>query len=434
MFDWRKAIAYESLTSIKDPVVVAKGLNANYGDVVVVELQEGRRRGQVIGIHEDIYYIQVFEGTEGMSEEARIRNTFKPITIEVSELMLGRVLSGLGEPKDGKPPIKAGKEKDINGLILSPYYREVPHELIETGITSIDLLNTLVKGQKIAMFASPGLAVLELQMQILEQSILNSSKNFAVVFAGIGLSHDEEHYIFEQIENSGIGERSILFLNSDKDPSMEALLTPRIALTAAEYLAHERGYDVLVLMGDITNYANVLRNLASQKGELTVREGYPSYLFTDLASIYERCGTLQGRKGSITQMPFLTMPNDDITHPVPDTTGYISEGQYILTRDMLNKGVNPPMDILNSLSRMMHFAVTLEQDKVSKQVYHTYAEGKKFQDIANMIGMDVLDEQAKKFVRIKEEMDESLLSQGKDENRTLKQSIAIAKEILKKAA
>ncbi len=433
MYEFRRLVKHKSVERVHDPVIVVRGLDANFGDIIRVEMGKEMRTGKVIAIEEDLYFVEIFEGTAGLNTSAIVSSTYEPITLPVSELMLGRVFNGIGEPKDDKSKLYSNKGWDVNGLILNPYFRDVPHEMIETGITSLDLLNTLVKGQKLATFASPGLDVLSLQMQILKQSITNSKGRFAVVFAGIGLSKDEEHFILSTIEEAQVADMSVLFLNSAKDPAMEALLTPRMALTAAEYLAHHIGLDVLVIMGDMLNYSNVLRNMASQKGELTVREGYPSYLFTDLASLYERCGTRRGKPGSITQLPFLTMPNDDITHPVPDTTGYISEGQIILTRTVAHAGVHPPIDILNSLSRMMHFAVSDKQAKLSNRVYHVYAEGKKFQDIAAMMGMDVLDEEAKLFVSLKEEIDELLLSQGANENRTLKQSMRIASQIVEKA-
>jgi V/A-type H+-transporting ATPase subunit B len=431
MFDWKKTLHHTSVKRIQDPILVVEGIGASYGDIVYLESPKGfRRKGRVIAIDGDLYFIEVFEGTSGMGQQVSVRGTFEPVRLPVSELMLGRVFDGKGESKDGKLSMFSSRRADVNGSILNPYYRKVPSKLVETGISSIDLLNSVVVGQKLALFSPVGAPLLELIMQIMHQSVVNAKKNFVVVLAGIGLSHEDEHYIISKLEEFKIANNSVLFLNSESDPPGEALLAPRNALTAAEYFSFEKGYDVFAIIGDMTNYANTLRNLSAAKEELTVRQGYPSYLFSDLASIYERCGLQEKVPGSITQLPFLTMPNDDITHPVPDTTGYISEGQLILNTEMHNRGIYPPMDILTSLSRMMHFAMDREQAEVSDLVYKSYSEGKKFEEISTMMGLDVLDEEAKKYVETKDLIDSGLIAQDESENRTLKKSIEIARGIL----
>jgi V/A-type H+-transporting ATPase subunit B len=433
MFNWKKTIHHTSVKQVKDPILVATGLEASYGDIVYILTPEGiRRKGRVIAIDEGDYFIEVFEGTSGLGQKVSIRGTFETVKLPVSELMLGRIFDGKGQSKDDRLEIFSNRRQDINGSILNPYYRKVPSKLIETGISSIDLLNSVVVGQKLALFSPVGAPLLELIMQIMRQSIANTKKNFVVVMAGIGLSHEEEHYVISKLEEFKITNNSVLFLNSESDPPGEALLAPKNALTAAEYFAYQKGYDVFAIIGDMTNYANTLRNLSSAKEELTVRQGYPSYLFSDLAAIYERCGLQEKVPGSITQLPFLTMPNDDITHPVPDTTGYISEGQLILNMDMHNRGVYPPMDILTSLSRMMHFAIDKEQKAVSDRLYNFYAEGKKFEEIATMMGLDVLDDEAKSYVETKNRIDAELITQDESENRTLKRSIELARSLMGK--
>ena len=431
MFNWKKTISHASVKEIKDPILVAEGIGASYGDIVYVTMPKGiRRKGRVIAIDGDLYFIEVFEGTSGLGQEVGVRGTFEAVKLPVSELMLGRIFDGKGQSRDGKLDIFSNRRMNINGSILNPYYRKVPSKLIETGISSIDLLNSIVVGQKLALFSPVGAPLLEMIMQIMRQSIANTKKNFIVVMAGIGLSHEEEHYVISKLEEFKITNNSVLFINSESDPPGEALLAPKNALTAAEYFAYEKGYDVFALIGDMTNYSNTLRNLSAAKEELTVRQGYPSYLFSDLAAIYERCGLQKDVPGSITQLPFLTMPNDDITHPVPDTTGYISEGQLILNMDMHNRGVYPPMDALTSLSRMMHFAMSKEHKEVSDQVYRVYSEGKRYEEIATMMGSDVLNEEARAYVRMKNLIDSELIAQDESENRPLKKSIEIARRII----
>jgi V/A-type H+-transporting ATPase subunit B len=433
MFNWKKIVRYTSVKEIKDPIMIAEGIEASYGDIVYILTPKGvSRKGRVIAIDGDLYFIEVFEGTSGLDRKVGVRGTFETVKLPVSELMLGRIFDGKGESRDDKLEIFSNRRMDINGSILNPYYRKVPSRLIETGISSIDLLNSIVVGQKLALFSPVGAPLLAMIMQIMRQSIQNSKNHFVVVMAGIGLSHDEENYITTKLEEFRITNNSVLFLNSESDPAGEALLAPRNALTAAEYFAFEKGYDVFTIIGDMTNYADTLRNLSAAKEELTVRQGYPSYLFSDLASIYERCGLQNDVPGSITQLPFLTMPNDDITHPVPDTTGYISEGQLILNTDMHNRGVYPPLDILTSLSRMMHFAMTNEYKAVSDKVYNVYAEGQRYEEIATMMGLDVLDQEAKGFVSMKDRIDAELITQDENENRTLKKSIEIARGIIEK--
>ncbi len=433
MFNWKRVVRYTSVKEIKDPILIAEGIGASYGDIVYILTSKGiRRKGRVIAIDGDLYFIEVFEGTSGLGRKVGVRGTFETVKLPVSELMLGRIFDGKGESKDGKLEMFSNRRMDINGSVLNPYYREVPSKLIETGISSIDLLNSIVVGQKLALFSPVGAPLLEMIMQIMRQSIQNSKDHFVVVMAGIGLSHDEENYITTKLEEFRITNNSVLFLNSESDPPGEALLAPKNALTAAEYFAFEKGYNVFAIIGDMTNYADTLRNLSAAKEELTVRQGYPSYLFSDLASMYERCGLQKGVPGSITQLPFLTMPNDDITHPVPDTTGYISEGQLILNMDMHNRGVYPPMDILTSLSRMMHFAMSKEHKEVSNRIYNVYAEGQRYEEIATMMGLDVLNEEAKSFVEMKNRIDSELIAQEESENRTLKKSIEIARSIIDK--
>ncbi|RME79994.1 MAG: V-type ATP synthase subunit B [Methanobacteriota archaeon] len=423
---------WKTIEEIKEPLLVCRSDDFKFDDVVEVVHRGEKRLGKVISIDGEVCTVELLEGTYGLGEDSAVRTFAKPFTFPMSNLLLGRVLSGLGKPLDKKPSIVLGKEMNVNGAPLNPTKRTVPNNIVKTGFASIDLLNPLAMGQKLAMFSSPGLPVVDFSLDLVRQSLENMKKDFVVVFVGIGLIKDEEAFIMNEIEKFKLKSRSVFFINTTEDPLTEAVVTPRIALTAAEYFAYERGKDVLVIMGDMLNYGNALREMASLRGDLLTRHGYPSYLFSDFASLYERCGMLSKRKGSITLLPYLTMPNDDITHPVPDTTGYISEGQLVMTREVLNKGVNPPLDILLSLSRMAQHALDKEALQLSHKIYNLYAQGKKYEEIASLMGADVLSQEEQKFVDAKVEIEKELLSQEKEENRRLSEIVKIATSIVKK--
>ncbi|HSP48189.1 MAG TPA: V-type ATP synthase subunit B, partial [Clostridiaceae bacterium] len=347
---------YRTVAEVVGPLMVVEGVEGvKYEELVEIELQNGeRRRGRVLEINGDRAMVQLFEGSSGINlRDTKVRFLGRPLELGVSEDMIGRIFDGLGRPKDGGPKIIPEKRLDINGVPINPVSRDYPSEFIQTGVSAIDGLNTLVRGQKLPIFSGSGLPHAELAAQIARQArVRNSEDKFAVVFAAIGITFEEAEFFMDDFKKTGAIDRAVLFMNLANDPAIERIATPRMALTCAEYLAFEKGMHVLVIMTDITNYAEALRETSAARKEVPGRRGYPGYLYTDLSTLYERAGRIKGREGSITQIPILTMPEDDKTHPIPDLTGYITEGQIILSRDLYKKGIQPPIDVLPSLSRL----------------------------------------------------------------------------------
>ena len=384
--------------------------------------------------------IQLFLSTEGLDiTRTKVRFTGDVIRLSVSHSMLGRILDGLGNPIDGGPPILPEKQEDINGLPLNPAVRIEPSEFIQTGISAIDGLNSLARGQKLPIFSGSGLPGNELAAQIASQArVIGTGKEtdepFAVVFAAIGITHRESTYFIEHFRSSGALDRTVVFLNHADDPTIERIITPRAALTAAEYLAYEQGLHVLVIMTDITNYCEALRELSVAREELPARRGYPGYMYSDLASLYERAGKIEGRKGSVTQLILLTMPDDDITHPIPDLTGYITEGQIVLNRILNQKGVYPPIDVLPSLSRLMNQAIgkghTREDHRsVADQIYAFYAEGRDLEKLVTIIGEGSLSEQNQRVIKFSKRFEQEYLGQGQA-NRSIIDTLELSWDLL----
>ncbi len=428
-------IEYQTLTQITGPLIFLEGIrNVGYGEIVEIEVDGEKRRGQILELERDKAVIEVFEGTRGMDiEKTKVRFTGKTMTLGVSSDMIGSIFSGLGEPLEGKIVIE--DELDIHGKPINPTAREYPKEFIETGISSIDVMNSLVRGQKLPIFSGLGLPHTELVTQIAKQARLLTGEDFLIIFAGMGIGYDEARYFKEEFEKTGAMERIILFLNITTDPAVERLATPRVALTTAEYFAWKLNYHVLVILTDMTSYCNSLREVSSAKEEIPSRRGYPSYLYTDLATIYERSGRIIGKKGSITMVPVLTMPEDDITHPIPDMTGYITEGQILLSRDLFRKGIYPPVDLLSSLSRLMSKGVgeglTREDHKpLSNQCYANLAEVERLRALISIIGEEGLSETDKKYLEWAERFEKEFINQGMEERRTIEQSLDKVWELL----
>jgi len=432
-------IEYSTIESIAGPlVVVGKVRNAQYNEIVKIRLQGGEERlGQVLDTSDTNAVVQVFGPTDGINVNKTsvsfLGETFK---VGVSEEMLGRVFDGQGRPRDAGTNIASDDRRDINGFPINPVSREYPSDFIETGISSIDGLDTLVRGQKLPIFSASGLPHNQMVAQITRQAnVKNSSESFAVVFAGIGITHDDYIYFINEFRKTGALKRSVAFINLADDPSIERIITPRLALTTAEYLAYEKGMHVLVILNDMTNYAEALRELSSAREEVPGRRGYPGYMYTDLASLYERAGIIKGKKGSITQLDVVTMPSDDVTHPIPDLTGYITEGQIFLSRELVNKGIYPPMQPLGSLSRLMSNGIgpgkTREDHKgVADQLYGLYAKAQDAKNLSAIVGAEALSESDKRYLKFGEDFENKFLKQGTYDRRTIEQTLDIGWELL----
>ncbi|MBI2575042.1 V-type ATP synthase subunit B [Candidatus Woesearchaeota archaeon] len=420
---------YKTITRIAGPLLfVRKTEPIGYADLVKIMLPGGETKtGQVLDTSEEIVVVQVFEGTSGIDRETRVKFLGENIKLPVSEEMLGRILSGSGKPIDGGPEIIPEDKLDITGAAINPYARASPEDFIQTGISTIDLMNTLVKGQKLPIFSGSGLPHNEIALQIARQAkVIGKETSFAVIFAAMGITNEEAQRFINDFEQTGALKRSVVFLNLADDPAVERLITPRMALTAAEYLAFEKGMHVLVILTDMSNYCESLREIGAAREEIPGRRGYPGYMYTDLATIYERAGLIKGRKGSITQLPILTRPSDDITHPIPDLTGYITEGQIVLSRELHRKGIYPPIDVLPSLSRLMNLGIgagkTREDHKqASDQLYANYAEGRDLKGLAAIVGEESLAERDKKLLKFAAEFEDKLVRQGKNENRDIQE-------------
>lgn len=430
---------YKSIKEIVGPLMLVSGVQGvKYDELVEISGQDGSvRRGKVLEVNGDNALVQLFEGSQGIQmSTSKARFLGRSLELGVSEDMLGRVFDGLGNPKDGGAAIIPEKRININGQPINPAARDYPDEFIQTGVSAIDGLNTLVRGQKLPVFSASGLPHAQLAAQIARQAkVLGKDSKFAVVFAAIGITYEEAEYFMQDFRRTGAIERAVMFVNLANDPAVERIATPRMALTAAEYLAFEKDMHVLVIMTDITNYCEALREVSAARKEVPGRRGYPGYLYTDLATIYERAGRIKGKAGSITQIPILTMPEDDKTHPIPDLTGYITEGQIILSRELYKKGINPPIDVLPSLSRLKNKGIgknkTREDHPDSmNQLFAAYAQGKEAKELSAILGDAALTPVDRKYAEFAEAFEERYVNQGFNENRTIEETLEIGWELL----
>ncbi len=430
---------YRTVNQIIGPLMLVEGVEGvTYGELTDIKLGNGDvRRGRVLEINGDKAMVQVFEGTSGLAlQDVKVKFLGKGIELGVSADMLGRVFDGFGRPIDDGPAIIPEKWLNINGNPMNPYARDYPNEFIQTGVSTIDLLNTLVRGQKLPLFSGSGLPHSRLAAQIARQArVLKTGEKFAVVFAAMGITFEESEFFISDFRRTGAIERAVLFMNLADDPPIERVAVPRMALTAAEFLAYEKGMHVLVILTDLTNYCEALREISAARKEVPGRRGYPGYLYTDLSTIYERAGRIKGKEGSITQIPVLTMPEDDKTHPIPDLTGYITEGQIMVHRGLHAQGIYPPVDVLPSLSRLKDKGIgdgkTREDHAdVMNQLYAAYARGKNAKELAVVLGESALSEVDLLFVKFSDAFESRFVTQGEDENRAIEDSLAIGWDLL----
>ncbi len=430
---------YRTVAEIVGPLMLVEQVEGiKYEELAEIEMPGGEiRRGQVLEVDGDRALVQIFEGSTGINVvSARVRFLGKGIELPVSQDMLGRVFSGLGQPRDQGPEIIPDKRMNINGFPINPYARDYPSEFIQTGVSAIDGLNTMVRGQKLPIFSSAGLPHSRLATQIARQAkVLGTEARFAVIFAAMGITFEEADYFVSDLRRTGAIERAVLFINLADDPAIERIATPRMALTAAEFLAFEHDMHVLVILTDMTNYAEALREISAARKEVPGRRGYPGYLYTDLSTIYERAGRIRGRQGSITQLPILSMPENDKTHPIPDLTGYITEGQVILSPELHRKGIYPPIDVLPSLSRLKDKGIGEDKTRddhadTMNQLYAAYARGKEAKELAVILGEAALSETDKKFSNFADEFEGRYLHQGEEENRTIEETLDLGWELL----
>ena len=435
------AIEYLGLSEINGPLVVLEGVkNASYEEIVEFHMEDGTQKiGRIVEIYEDKAVIQVFEGTDNMSlGNTHTRLTGHPMEIGLSPEILGRTFNGIGQPIDGLGEITPEVSLNINGLPLNPVTREYPRNYINTGISAIDGLTTLIRGQKLPIFSGNGLPHDKLAAQIVQQASLgaDSDEKFAIVFAAMGVKYDVAEFFRRTFEESGASDHVVMFLNLANDPVVERLLTPKIALTAAEYLAFEKGMHILVILTDITSFCEAMREVSSSKGEIPSRKGYPGYLYSELATLYERAGIVRGGTGSVTQIPILTMPNDDITHPIPDLTGYITEGQIILSRDLYRKGVQPPIDVLPSLSRLKDKGIGAgktreDHSNQMNQLFAAYARGKDAKELMVILGEAALTDIDKLYAKFSDEFEQKYVSQGYRTDRSIEETLDTGWELLR---
>lgn len=430
---------YRTVSEIAGPLMVVENVKSvKFDELVQVRMDSGEvRQGQVLEVSDDYAVVQIFEGTSNLSaEESKARFLGTGLTLGVSPDMMGRVFDGLGKPKDDGPQIIPEKRIDVNGEAINPMARDFPDEFIQTGISTIDHLNTLVRGQKLPIFSASGLPHREIAAQIARQATVPSQEgNFAIVFAAIGIPFEEAEFFVEEFRKTGALDRSVLFMNLANDPAIERIATPKMALTAAEYLAFEKGMHVLVIMTDMTNYCEALREISAARREVPGRRGYPGYLYTNLATLYERAGRLMDKEGSVTQIPILTMPDGDKTHPIPDLTGYITEGQIILSRDLYKRNINPPVDILPSLSRLKDKGTgegktRRDHAATMNQIYAAYSDGKAAKELSIVLGESALSDIDKKFARFADLFEKEYVNQGFDTNRTIEETLDIGWKLL----
>ena len=431
---------YKSVTEVVGPLMVVEGVeDVKFEELVDIQLQNGeKRRGRVIEIEQDKAMVQIFEGSSGINlRDTTVRFLGRPLELGVSEDMIGRVFDGLGAPIDNGPKIIPEKKIDINGMPINPVSRDYPSEFIQTGISTIDGLNTLVRGQKLPIFSGSGLPHNNVAAQIARQAkVLGKGENFAVVFAAMGITFEEAQFFIDDFTETGAIDRAVLFMNLANDPAIERLATPKMALTCAEYLAFEKDMHVLVILTDMTNYAEALREVSAARKEVPGRRGYPGYLYTDLSTIYERAGRIKGRGGSITQIPILTMPEDDITHPIPDLTGYITEGQIILSRELYKSGIEPPIFVIPSLSRLKDKGIGADKTRedhadTMNQIYAGYASGREARDLAVILGDSALSEADKAFSKFAESFESEYVNQGYYNNRTIEETLNLGWKLLR---
>lgn len=437
---------YKTITEISGPLVFAEiDEPVGYDEIVEIETPAGdTRRGQVLESTSEYVAIQVFEGTEGIDRNSSVRFLGETLKMPLTEDLLGRVLSGSGLPIDGGPEIEPDEEREIVGAAINPTAREYPEEFIQTGVSSIDGMNTLVRGQKLPIFSGSGLPHNDLALQIARQATVPEEEEgdgegteFAVIFGAMGITAEEANEFMADFERTGALERSVVFMNLADDPAVERTITPRLALTTAEYLAFEQGYHVLVILTDMTNYCEALREIGAAREEVPGRRGYPGYMYTDLATLYERAGRIEGREGSVTQIPILTMPGDDDTHPIPDLTGYITEGQIYVDRDLNSQGIEPPINVLPSLSRLMDDGIgeglTREDHAdVSDQLYAAYAEGEDLRDLVNIVGREALSDRDNQYLDFADEFESAFVQQGYNTNRDIEETLDIGWDLLSK--
>ena len=433
------AIEYLGLSSINGPLIALEGVQDAFYDEIVDFVVNGKehKMGRIVEVYKDKAIIQVFEGTENMSlNNTHTRLTGHPMEIGLSEEMLGRTFNGIGEPIDDLGPITVEEVRDVNGLPLNPVRREYPRNYIRTGISAIDGLTTLIRGQKLPIFSASGLPHANLAAQIAKQAkVRGSNEKFAVVFAAMGITFEESNFFVESFKETGAIDRTVLFVNLANDPAIERISTPRMALTAAEYLAFEKDMHVLVIMTDITNYADALREVSAARKEVPGRRGYPGYMYTDLATLYERAGRQNGKKGSITLIPILTMPEDDKTHPIPDLTGYITEGQIILSRDLYRKGIKPPIDVLPSLSRLKDKGIgegktRADHANTMNQLFAAYARGKDAKELMTILGEAALTDIDLVYAKFADAFEKEYVSQGYDTDRPIEETLEIGWKLL----
>jgi V/A-type H+-transporting ATPase subunit B len=439
---------YQTITEVSGPLVFAEvDEPIGYDEIVEIELPGGdTKRGQVLESSDGVVSIQVFEGTERIDRNASIRFLGETMKMPVTEDLLGRVLDGSGNPIDGGPEIVPEERRDIVGAAINPYAREFPSEFIQTGVSGIDGMNTLVRGQKLPLFSASGLPHNDLALQIARQATVpeggaeaeaesDDDSEFAVIFGAMGITAEEANEFMDDFERTGALERSVVFMNLADDPAVERTVTPRLALTTAEYLAFDHGYHVLVILTDMTNYCEALREIGAAREEVPGRRGYPGYMYTDLAQLYERAGRIEGREGSVTQIPILTMPGDDDTHPIPDLTGYITEGQIMVNRDLNSQGVKPPINVLPSLSRLMDEGIgegltREDHGDVSDQLYAAYAEGEELRSLENIVGREALSDLDNKYLDFADRFEDEFINQGFDTERSIEETLDIGWELL----
>ena len=430
---------YSTIREVVGPLMMVEGVSGvKYDELVEIHQENGEvRMGRVLEIDGDRAMLQLFESSQGLKiDTAKARFLGRSIQLSVSPDMLGRVFDGLGRPKDGGPEIIPEMRLDMNGSPINPTSRDYPDEFIQTGISAIDGLNTLVRGQKLSVFSGSGLPHANLAAQIARQArVLGNNDNFAVVFGAIGITFEEADFFISDFRRTGAIDRTVLFMNLANDPAIERIATPRMALTAAEYLAFEKGMHVLVILTDMTNYAEALREVSAARKEVPGRRGYPGYLYTDLASLYERAGRIRGKEGSVTQIPILTMPEDDKTHPIPDLTGYITEGQIILSRELYRKGIQPPIDVLPSLSRLKDKGIGAGKTRedhapTMNQLFAAYSRGKEAKELAVILGEAALSEMDRLYAKFADEFEKQYVSQGYDTNRSIEETLDLGWKLL----
>ncbi len=434
-----RGVEYKGVESVEGPIVVVRrSENVSFGELVAIRDRHGDKRvGRIIDLSSEYAIVQVFGSTTGIDlQESRIEFLETPMEMPVGKELLGRVFNGLGKPIDGYPDIISSQKRNVNGSPINPYARTYPEDFIQTGVSAIDGMNTLIRGQKLPIFSGNGMPHNRLAAQIVRQArLLNTDDEFVMVFAGMGIKHDIAQFFVKSFEESGVLSRVVLFQSLADSPSIERIITPRCALTAAEYLAYELNMHVLVVMTDMTNYCEALREISATRGEVPGRKGYPGYLYSDLAELYERAGRIKGSTGSITQLPILTMPNDDVSNPIPDLTGYITEGQISLDRELFQKGLYPPVGILPSLSRLMRDGVgeglTRDDHKdVSNQLFASYAKVKNIRGLASILGEESLSENDRKYLQFGTAFEKEFLGQDEFDNRSIAETLDIGWRIL----